>query len=178
MVPLAATPWHPPSTHRSRALPFSLPLPLPPPSTLRQAPPWPAMELEVRPWPPPMESSKQAHFSLWDDQKRCAQPLLLYPPSILSEMDSNLQILQDFVFQPNSDFISNSNFNPSRLLPRPNISLGAPPPCPSTQILPQNQTLAATLSSTTSPVPLIAATPVPNSSLQIKPRASRGKPRT
>jgi hypothetical protein len=56
--------------------------------------------------------------------------------------------------------------------------LGAPPPPPSMPILPQNQTLAATLSSTTSPVPLVATTPVPKSFLQIKPRADREKPMT
>jgi hypothetical protein len=69
---------------------------------------------------------------------------LLSPPSILSETNSNLQILQDFIFQLNSDFISNSNLNPSRLLLCPYISLGAPPPHLSTSIFPQNQTLAAT----------------------------------
>jgi hypothetical protein len=59
-------------------------------------------------------------------------------------MHSNLRILRDFIFQSNSDFISNLNLNPSRLLPRPYISLGAPLPCPSMPISPQNQTLAAT----------------------------------
>jgi hypothetical protein len=39
--------------------------------------------------------------------------LLPSPPSILSETNSNLQILRDFIFQLNSDFISNSNLNPS-----------------------------------------------------------------
>jgi hypothetical protein len=69
---------------------------------------------------------------------------LLSPPSILSETNSNLQILQDFIFQLNSNFISNSNLNPSGLLLCPYISLGAPPPHLPTSILPQNQTLAAT----------------------------------
>jgi hypothetical protein len=66
--------------------------------------------------------------------------LLLSSPSILSETKSNLRIF----FQLNSDFITNSNFNPSGLLLCPYISLGAPLPCLPTLILPQNQTLAAT----------------------------------
>jgi hypothetical protein len=70
--------------------------------------------------------------------------LLLSPPSILSETNSSLRILQDFVFQLNSYFTSNSNLNPSGLLPLPYISFGAPPPHLSTPISPQNQTLAAT----------------------------------
>jgi hypothetical protein len=41
---------------------------------------------------------------------------------ILSETNSNLWILHDFVFQTNSDF----NLNPSGLLPRNYISLGSP----------------------------------------------------
>jgi hypothetical protein len=70
--------------------------------------------------------------------------LLLSSPSILSEMNSNLRILWDFVFQLNSDFISNSNLIPFGLLLRPCISLGAPPPHFPMSILPQNQTLDAT----------------------------------
>jgi hypothetical protein len=69
--------------------------------------------------------------------------LLLSPPSILSEMNSKLRILWDFVFQLNSDFISNSNHNPSGHLPHPYISLGAPPPRIPMPISPQNQTLAS-----------------------------------
>jgi hypothetical protein len=106
----------------------------------------------------------------------CMTFLLLSPPSILSETNSNLRILRDFIFQLNSDFISNSNLNPSRLLPHPYISLGASPQRLSTPISLQNQTLATTLSSTTSPVPLTTATPVPKSSHQIKPRAGHEKP--
>jgi hypothetical protein len=87
----------------------------------------------------------------------------------------NFWISWDFVFQTNSDFISNSNLNS---LPHPYISSGAPPAHPSKPILPQNRTLAATLSSTTSPVPLVAATPVLKSSLQIKRRVGREKPMT
>jgi hypothetical protein len=85
--------------------------------------------------------------------------LLLSLPSILSEMNSNLRILQDFIFQLNSNFISNSNLNPSGLLPRPYMSSVAPPPRPSMPILPQNQNLAATMSSTMSLVPLFQSTP-------------------
>jgi hypothetical protein len=70
--------------------------------------------------------------------------LLLSPPSILSKMNSNLRILQDFIFQLNSDFISNSNLNPSRLFLRQDLSLGAPPPRLPMPISPQNQTLVAT----------------------------------
>jgi hypothetical protein len=52
--------------------------------------------------------------------------------------------LWDFIFQLNSDFISNSNLNPSGLLPHPYISLGAPPPRIPMPISPKNRTLAAT----------------------------------
>jgi hypothetical protein len=75
---------------------------------------------------------------------RCTTSLLLSPPSILSETYSNLLILWDFVFQINSNFISNSNPNASRLLPHTYITLGAPPPCFPMTISPENQTLAAT----------------------------------
>jgi hypothetical protein len=69
--------------------------------------------------------------------------ILLFPPSILSETNSNLQILQDFIFQLNPDFISNSNLHLSELLPCPYISLGAPPPHLPAPISSQNQILAA-----------------------------------
>jgi hypothetical protein len=69
---------------------------------------------------------------------------LLCPPSILSETNSNLRILRDFVFKLNSDFISNSNLNSCRLLLHPYISLAAPPPRIPMPISPQNQNLAAT----------------------------------
>jgi hypothetical protein len=46
--------------------------------------------------------------------------------------------LWDFIFQLNSDFISNSNPKASGLLPHPYISLGAPPPCNAMPISPQN----------------------------------------
>jgi hypothetical protein len=70
--------------------------------------------------------------------------LLQSTPSILSKTNSNLQILRDFIFQLNLDFISNSNLNPPGLLPHPYISLGAPPPRIPMPILPQNRALAAT----------------------------------
>jgi hypothetical protein len=70
--------------------------------------------------------------------------LLLSLVSILSETKSNLRILCDFIFQINLDFISNSNFNPSELLPHPCISSRAPLPCIPMPVLPQNQTLTAT----------------------------------
>jgi hypothetical protein len=70
--------------------------------------------------------------------------LLQSPPSILSETNSNLWILWDFVFQLNSRFISNSNLHHSGLLPRHYITLGAPSQCPSSPISPQNQTLSTT----------------------------------
>jgi hypothetical protein len=70
--------------------------------------------------------------------------LLLSPPSILSETNTNIWILRDFIFQLNSDFTSNSNPKASGLLPHPYISLGAPPPCIPMPISPLNRTLAAT----------------------------------
>jgi hypothetical protein len=67
--------------------------------------------------------------------------LLQSPPSILSETNSNLRILRDYVFQLNLDFNSNSNLNPSGLLPHPYISFGAPPPRIPMPIPPQNRAL-------------------------------------
>jgi hypothetical protein len=93
-------------------------------------------------------------------------------------MNSNLRILWDFIFQLNSNFISNSNLNPSGLLPHLYISLGAPPPHLPNGILPQNETPAATQVPPPSPVPLADATPVPKPSLQIKPRAGSEKQKT
>jgi hypothetical protein len=104
--------------------------------------------------------------------------LLLSPPLILSETNSNLRILRDSIFQLNSDFISNSNLNPFGLLPHPYISLGAPPPRIPMPIPPQNRALAATRVPPSSPLPVIAATCIPKPSLQIKPCAGREKPRT
>jgi hypothetical protein len=89
----------------------------------------------------------------------CTTILFLSPPSILSEMNSNLQILRDSVFQLNSDFISNLNLNPSGLLPRPSISLGAPPPYLPTLISPQNWTLATTQVSPPSSLPPLLESP-------------------
>jgi hypothetical protein len=98
-------------------------------------------------------------FFMGQLKRMCTTFLLLSLSSILSETNSNLRILRDFVFQPNSDFISNSNFNPSELLPHTYIRSGAPPPCPSMQILPQNQTLAVTRVPPPSPVPLARRQP-------------------
>jgi hypothetical protein len=94
--------------------------------------------------------------------------LLQSPPSILSEMNSNLQILRDFVFQLNSDFISNSNPKTFGLLPHTYISLGAPPPRITMPISPQNRTLAATRVPPPLPTPIIAATSILKPSVQIK----------
>jgi hypothetical protein len=95
--------------------------------------PWPLMELQLCPWLPFHEESQPSSFFFVGQPKRMHTiSHLLSSPSILSEMNSNLWILRDFVFQLNSDFISNSNINPSRLLLHPYISLDAPPhvsPC-------------------------------------------------
>jgi hypothetical protein len=104
------------------------------------------MELQLQPRPPPMESLTQARFSSWDGQKRIyiyMTSLLLSPPLILSETNSNLRILRDSIFQLNSDFISNSNLNPFGLLPHPYISLCPPLPCIPMPIPPQNCALAS-----------------------------------
>jgi hypothetical protein len=103
--------------------------------------------------------------------------LLQSSPSILSEMNSNLLILRDFVFQLNSNFISNSNPKASGLLTHPYISLGAPPPRIPMPISPQNQALAITRVPPPSPLPVVTATSILNPSLQIKPCAGRKKPR-
>jgi hypothetical protein len=100
--------------------------------------------------------------------------LLLSPPSILFETNSNLRILRDSVFQLNLDFISNANLNPPGLLPHPYIILGVSPPCHP----PQNRALAATRVPPPSPLPIVAATSIPKPSLQIKPLAGHEKPRT
>jgi hypothetical protein len=104
--------------------------------------------------------------------------LLLSPPSILSETNSNLRILRYFIFQLDSDFISNLNLNPSGLLLHPYISLCAPPPCIPKLMSSQNRTLATIRVPPPSPVPIVTATPIPKPSLQIKPHAGREKPRT
>jgi hypothetical protein len=88
--------------------------------------------------------------------------LLQSPPSILSETNSNLQILRDFIFQLNSDLISNSNPKAFGLLPHPYISLGASPlriPMPTPR---QNQAPAATRVPPTSPLPVVAAISILN----------------
>jgi hypothetical protein len=86
--------------------------------------------------------------------------------------------LWDFVFQLNSDFISNSNPKASRLLPHPYIILGAPPPRIPMPISAKNRTIAATRVTPPSPLPVIAATSILMLSLQIKPHVGREKPRT
>jgi hypothetical protein len=104
--------------------------------------------------------------------------LLQSSTSILSETNSNLWILRDFVFQLNLDFISNSNHKASGLLPRPYISLGAALPRIPMPISPQNQTLAAVRVPPSSLLPVVAATSIPKPSLQIKPHVGREKTRT
>jgi hypothetical protein len=104
--------------------------------------------------------------------------LLQSPLSILSEMNTNLRILRDFIFQLNSDFISNLNTKAFGLLPHPYINLGAPPSRIPMTISPQNRTLAATRVPPPSQLPVVATTSISKLSLQIKPRAGREKPRT
>jgi hypothetical protein len=99
-------------------------------------------------------------------------------PSNFPEMNSNLWILWDFVYQLNLDFISDLNLNPFGLLLHPYISLGAPPPRIPMPISPQNQTLVATRVPPPSPLPVITATSIPNLSLQMKPCVSRENIRT
>jgi hypothetical protein len=75
--------------------------------------------------------------------------------SILNETNSNLWILWDFIFQLNSDLISNSNLNPSGLLSRPLYKLGCTSP-----LSPHGNFVSKTNpshhpSSTTSPVPVV-----------------------
>jgi hypothetical protein len=65
----------------------------------------------------------------------CLTSFLLSPPSILFKTNANIRILGNFIFQLNTNFISNLNLTPSRLLL---------PPCIPMPILPQNQSLAAT----------------------------------
>jgi hypothetical protein len=103
---------------------------------------------------------------------------LLSSTSILPETKFNLRILWDSIFQLNSDFISNSNLNPSGLLPHPYISLGAPPPRIPMPIPSQNQVLAATRVPPPLPLPVVTATSIPKPSLKIKTRDGREKPKT
>jgi hypothetical protein len=129
-VPLPSNPHAspqslPPPCSRAPAL---LSFPLPPPLPLRRAPhdrPWSSNSGHSR--PPPWKAQISSVFFVGQLKRMQITSLLLSPPSILSEMNSNLRILRDFIFQLNSDFISNSNLNPSGLLPHPYISLGAPP---------------------------------------------------
>jgi hypothetical protein len=127
--------------------------------------------LHGRPQPRPfffMEQPKWMHTTF----------LLLSMPSILSKTNSNLWILQDFIFQLNSDFFSNSNLNPSRLLLHLYISLGAPTPGIPVAISPQNQNLATTQ---VPPHHRCLLSPPPQFlklSLQIKPYADHEEPKT
>jgi hypothetical protein len=107
----------------------------------------------------------------WDNQNGCAQSSSCYPqPQFYLKLTLISEFCGILFLQTSSDFISNSNFNPSRLLPHPYISLGAPPLCMPMPISPQNQTLAATQAPPLSSVPLIAVISIPNLSYQIKPR--------
>jgi hypothetical protein len=134
-------------------------------------------ELQLRPWPPPWRASHKLVF-LRGMIKTDAYDLPLAISTLnLSETNSNLRILQDSIFQLNSDLISNSNLNPSGLLPHPYISLGAPPPRIPMPIPSQNRVLAATRVPTPSPLPVIAATSILKLSLQIKLRDDCEKPK-
>jgi hypothetical protein len=136
------------------------------------------MELQLRPWLPSHGEPQPSSFFFvgWSKWIHTTS-LLLSPPSILSETDSNLWILRDFIFQLNSGFIFNSNPNASGLLLHPYISLGAPPPHIPMPISPQNRTLDATRVPAPSPVPVVVATSIPKLSLQIKPCVVHEKPR-
>jgi hypothetical protein len=76
LAPLQPSPHGP-----SQPCPPSKPRPpaSPPPFPSLTSSPWALMELQVRSWPPPMESLTQTHFSLWDDQNACIWPLSCYP---------------------------------------------------------------------------------------------------
>jgi hypothetical protein len=124
------------------------------------------------------ELQQMPFFFVGQPKRLCMTFLLLSPASILSETNSNLWILQDFVFKRNSDFISNSNFNPSRLLPHPYISFGAPPPRIPMPNSPQNRTIADTQAPSSLLVPLIAAISILILSYQIKPCVGHEKSKT
>jgi hypothetical protein len=154
----------------------------PPPSFFVPPPassPWAPMEAPT----PAMSASHgepntSSFFFVGWSKRMHMSSLLLSPPSILSKMNCNLRILWDFIFQLNSDSISNSNHKASGLLPHPYPSLGAPTPCTPMPISPQNWTLATTRVPPPSQLPVLAATSTPKPSIQIKPRASHEKPRT
>jgi hypothetical protein len=90
------SPWRPPPA-ATLAMP---PSPLPPPFLSSKAP-WPAMELPLWPWLPSHGESQSSSFFFVGWPKRVHMTFLLSP-----------RILWDFIFQLNSDFISNSNLNP------------------------------------------------------------------
>jgi hypothetical protein len=126
----------------------------------------------------PCRTPTKVVFLWWWSKWMHMTSLLLSPALILSEINSSLWILCDFIFQTNSDFISNSNFNLFRLVPPLYINLGAPTPCLPTPISPQNWTLAATWPPPPSPVPLITATSFPKSSCPNKSHVDREKPKS
>jgi hypothetical protein len=133
----------------------------------------------ARPWLPSHGEPHTILFFFMGWPKRIHMtPILQSPPSILSEMNSNLWILWDSVFQLNSDFNSNSNLNPSGLLPHPYIILGAPPPHIPMTIPPPNQALAATRVPPSLLLPIVATTSIPKPSLQIKPCVGHEKQMT
>jgi hypothetical protein len=175
-APVAPSPRRSLAAHTG-APPAPLPFPLPSPPSPASSP-WPAHEA---PTPAKATSHWEPHtssffFMGWPKWMHVTF-LLQSSSSILSETNSNLWILRYFVFQLNSDFISNSNPKPFGLLPHPYISLGAPLSRIPMPISPQNQTLAATRLPPPSPLPVITATSILKPSLQIKPCADREKPR-
>jgi hypothetical protein len=102
-APSSPSPWCP------------LAAPMPPPSCAPSPPPpnpsfpspvsspWPAMELQLRPWLPFYGESHTSSFFLvgWPKQVHMTT-ILQSPSSILSETNSNLRILWDFIFQLNT----------------------------------------------------------------------------
>jgi hypothetical protein len=141
MVPPTAPPYQPshgaPPPH---AAPSCTPSP-PPPSPSSPSPlssPWPSHgaptpDRAALPW-----RATQLIF-LHGITKTDAYDIPLVIPTLnFIRTNSNLRILRDFVFQLNSDFISNSNRKAFGLLPHPYISLGAPPTRIPMPIPPQN----------------------------------------
>jgi hypothetical protein len=59
--------------------PLAVPPLLPPLSSPASSAMVPPMELQLRPWPPPIESSNQGRISSWDNQNGCTRPLSCYP---------------------------------------------------------------------------------------------------
>jgi hypothetical protein len=145
----------PPSPYSS--LPPSLPLPRVPIADHGAS--TPAMAV------PSMEIFNQGHFSLWHNQNGCARPSSCYLRPQFYLKPTLISVFHVIFFKRKSDFISNSNFNPSGLLPQSYISLGEPPPRISMPILTQNRTLVHTRAPPPLSVPLIAAISIPNINL-------------